>query len=279
MIVNLGINDIKELTASMAGYPDMDYSDYAFAFLKRRLSMICKQLHIRRKEQFIEYLSKCAFRDDVKTLMNVETTEMFRDPAFWRHLRDQVIPKLPEDCHTLWLPHEASGEEAFSLAIILHEAGLSDRYKIRCNNPSVKNCENIAAGRINPLHNDINQTNYKRLEDKENYESYFEVGNNSLTVSEQIRNLVQCRHEAFHSQENRDEKIGLIVFRNISIYYNRKLTDNTFRMLVEKLMPGGFLAIGVKEELPLFLHDELITIDKNEKIFQKPSRNRNFNHV
>lgn len=277
--MNFGINDIKEITASMAAYPAMDYSNYALSFLKRRLSYLFNQLNIRRKDQFYDRLKLPEFREKVLFHMCVETTEMFRDPAFWRTLRDKILGHLPEGCQNIWVPVAASGEELFSIAILLHENNLSHQYKIIGQSPSAERCAYIQHGKLNARHDDVNQTNYKRLEDKNAYQDYIRRDNGFCLLEEPFRKNIDCRNTSFPDTLPVEDGIGLILFRNVSIYYNQRLTHQVFTQMIEKLMPGGFLVIGTKEQLPSALKEGLIEVDATEKIYKKPGYKLNHNHA
>lgn len=263
----------------MAEYPHMDYSNYALSFLKRRLSYLFSQLNIRRKERFFESLKQTDFREKVTYHMCVDTTEMFRDPAFWRTLRDKILDKIPVDGKNFWIPMAASGEEMFSLAILLHENQLSHKYQIIGQTPSLERCNYILEGKINARHDDVNQTNYKRLEDQNVYQNYIQRDNGFCWLDEKVRQNIDCRHESFLISTPSEESIGLILFRNISIYYNTRLTQLVFKRVIDKLMPGGFLVIGTKEQLPAAFKDELIEVDALEKIYKKPGLKPDNNHA
>lgn len=266
--MNFSITDIKELTLSMLGYPNMDYTNYSLSFLKRRLAIVFTSLNLRRKDQFIEMLKKKDFRDQVITRMLVDNTEMFRDPAFWRMLRDKIVNDLPSNS-SIWFPCESSGEEVYSLSVILHEQNLSSRFKLFCSNPSIEKCNAINHGRLNGKDFDINFTNYRRLEENEFFDSYFTLQNGHLIVCEKLRENVNCVQGGV-SDTIPSGIVSLILFRNVSIYYNHRQAISVFDILYEKLMPGGYLVIGVKEQLPEKIGEKMIVIDETEKIYKKP---------
>ncbi|TCO10944.1 CheR family methyltransferase [Natronoflexus pectinivorans] len=276
--MNLGINDIREITSAMSAYTNMDYTEYALSFLKRRLAYIFDQFNIRKVGTFIEALSKNDFREHVIKLMFVENSEMFRDPAFWRSLRDNVLLNLPEGTQNIWVPDEPSGEEIFSLAIILHEMNQAGKYNILCSNPSTSICASIREGRINASHLDVSQTNYKRLENRDRFNEYIKKENGTVLLTENITSQVNCE-EFDIIKNNKPDKTGLIIFRNKAIYYNTKKAEKTLTELYNNLLPGGYIAIGVKEKMPLSINDELIVVDKSEKIYQKPQLKRNSHHA
>jgi chemotaxis protein methyltransferase CheR len=266
--VNLSINEIKEITNAMLVFPNMDYTNYTLSFLKRRLSFVFEQLNLKRKDQFLDQLKNQEFRDRVIANMVVENTELFRDPAFWRMLRDKIVDQLPENS-VIWLPNESSGEEAYSASLLLHEKKIGSKIKLFCSNPSAERCQSIVAGQLNGKHFELNQSNYKRLEEYDTFSNHFTLENNQMRVSDTLRNQIVCEQGTI-SQTVPKGDVSLILFRNEAIYYNPRLANTVFNLLFEKLMPGGYLAIGVKEQLPDSIADRLKTIDEAEKIYQKP---------
>jgi chemotaxis protein methyltransferase CheR len=271
--VIFGIKEIKELTNAMMVYPNMDYTNYSLSFLNRRFSFVFNQLNIKRREQFLSQLSNADFRDRVITNMVVESTEMFRDPAFWRMFRDKLVDQLPDNT-IIWLPNESSGEETYSVSVILHEKKISTSFKIICNNPSSEICNSINNGHLNGKHFDINQTNYRRLEENDSFDDYFRVENGHIVVNECLRENIKCE-PGILSNTIPEGNISVIIFRNAAIYYNHKLTDAVFNILYEKLMPGGYLIIGVKEQLPESVAYKMTLLDEAEKIYRKPAATNN----
>ncbi len=267
-MVNLGINEIKELTKSMRDYPNMDYTDYSFSFLKRRLAMIFSILNIKRKEQFLSLLGNEDSRHKIISNMLVNSTEMFRDPAVWRFLRDKVISNLPEKS-VIWLPSESSGEEAFSISVILYEKFVYSNFSIVCSNPSIHKCNLINQGLLNGVNFDLNHTNYKRLEENDSYNQYFTRKNNYIIVNDKLKFNIQCNHGNIQNTIP-SGNISLIIFRNSAIYLNHRLSEKIFTFLYENLIPGGFLVIGVKEQLPVSVAQKMIVVDESEKVFRKP---------
>ena len=172
--MNFGIAELKEITVFMSKYPDMDYSNYTLSFLARRLSLIFNTLRIKHVESFYQNLGDAEFRERVKTLMCVAVTEMFRDPAFWRNLRSKILKNLPENSDAIWLPLASGGEEAYSLSILLKEKGMDENFKILCNNPTSFLSDQIHKGILDNKQMDVNQTNYRRLEDQDNFQNYFD---------------------------------------------------------------------------------------------------------
>ncbi len=254
----------------MLEYPGMDYTEYSLSFLKRRLTRLATQQRIRRKEQFLERLHEADFRALLLTELCVANTEMFRDPALWRLLRDKFLPALPQECTCLWLPHETSGEDSYSLALILHEAELPGSFQIIAQSPSHQHCQAVEAGLINQQHHEQNLSNYKRLEDRDAYENYLVEEAGKSCIAQSLRQNINCVQGHFLNRQPKRKDIGLILFRNVGLYFNPRLNHKALRLLIDALMPGGYLVLGLKDHLPTDLEKELMVCDSAERIYQKP---------
>jgi len=261
------INDIKEITSSISVYRDMDYTNYVLSFLKRRFSKIYDLFNIKRHAQFYELLKDDTLRDKVIGEMFIASGEMFRDPSFWQFIRDEVLKNLSKIGTTVWMPNE-TGNGAYSLAIIIHEQRLNNELTILCNNPSGYRCRNIINGIFDSEQYDNNLDNYNRLERNNLFEFYFSKENNIQFISHEMRQIVKCKQVSYDKAVE-NEKIAMIISRNQSLYYNHNLSEQYFETLFQKLKPGGFLAIGIKEHLPESVANKMIVVNETEKVYKK----------
>ncbi|PWD99404.1 CheR family methyltransferase [Marinilabilia rubra] len=268
MGVSLSINDIKSVTNDMARYKNLDYAGHSFSFLKRRLSHVFLQLKVKRLNQFSERLSEESFREGIRYHMAVNVTEMFRDPGFWRSLRQTVFPLLKEKQWSVWFPDTPSGEEVYSFIILLAEDGLLENVKIFSQHASETKCKEIADGFIDHKNAELNYNNYKRLEEADKFEEYFLEGPGSWTFKKDL--LVNCNFIARSVVDSEiDESFDFIVFRNTCINYTSQSREEMLEKIVSHLNPGGFLALGVKEALPSSLESQFKPVDQKESIYKK----------
>jgi len=264
--MNFSISEIKEIISTISVYENMDYNGYLVSFLKRRFSKIFELFNIKRISQFYEHLEDKGFRDRVIGEVFVEATEMFRDPAFWRFLRDNVLNLLPLES-TIWFPDENSGEGVYSLAIILHEKKLADKIHILCNNPSNYCCNNIKKGLSLLKKFEQNSSNYKRLENLDLFNNYVLIDENQ-PVSPVLQKNIKCKN-VHYTKAVDNEKISMIFARNKALYFDNNYSEEYFNFLYEKLMHGGFLVIGIKEKLPTIIENKLYEVSASEKIYKK----------
>ncbi|MFO8001112.1 MAG: CheR family methyltransferase [Marinilabilia sp.] len=274
MGVSLSINDIRSVTTEMARYDGMNYSGYNFSFLKRRLGYVFSELRVRKLPQFIERLSDESFRESVKYYMAVNVTEMFRDPGFWRSLRANVFPLLRKKEWRVWFPDISSGEEVYSLAVLLYEDGLLDQVDIAGHHPSVQKCREVSEGILNAGNNDLNYSNYKRIENGEGFENFFSCENGQTKLRSDL--LEHCRFSPrWFTQFENSGKFELIMFRNTGINFTAQRWEDNLKMVVEHLVPGGIIAIGVKESVPGSMKNLLVPVDRKESIYRKPESKNN----
>ncbi|MDR2928880.1 MAG: hypothetical protein LBV41_11895 [Cytophagaceae bacterium] len=266
--MNFSISEIREIVETIQVYDNMDYGGYGISFLKRRFAKVFDTHNIRKTVQFYELLKDESMRDRIAGEMFVDSTEMFRDPAFWRFVRDNVLHQLTGAGDTIWLPNEAGGEEAWSFSILIHEQNIADRLSIVCSNPSTSRCNVIGSGAVDANQFELNYSNYKRLEDKDDFETYFVKDAHTHTVTEWLRSSVCCRALDYASAIA-DEKICMIASRNQALYFGHDLMEHYYNTLYDRLSAGGYLAIGVKEQLPASVAEKMTVVSETEKVYRK----------
>ncbi len=269
MGVTLGINDIKAVTSEMARYKNMDYTGLSFSFLKRRLAYVFEKLKIRKLAGFFERLKEEEFRDEVKYHMAVKVTEMFRDPGFWRYVRQHLLTEL-EPKFKVWFPDTPSGEELYSFLILLEENNMIDCVEIVCQHSSEKLCEEIAQGVLEAKNTELNYSNYKRLEESDCYDNYFVEKNGQMRFDKRLLRNCIFRVAEPGINKHEDEIFDFIIFRNSGINYSYSKHEALHSTILNHLRPGGFYAIGVKEAVPDNLKKALVVVDQKESIYRKP---------
>ncbi|HDP74291.1 MAG TPA: protein-glutamate O-methyltransferase CheR [Bacteroidales bacterium] len=248
----IGIVDTRNVIKTLLDDCGFDFRDYALTSLKRRLEYIISLYALRDAEGLIAKLKNSKeFLDQFLYDITPETTEMFCDPPFWRILRDEIIPELVKSGSSkprIWIASFDSGEELYSLSILLKELNLLNEVNIYCNVLSEHTIQRITSGRLDPKNMEVNEANYQRFNEKGKYSSYYRTEANNI-----IFDVSLIKDVNFIKQNTLiDENPGapkLIIFRNQAIYYNQLLSERIFTKLANCLVAGGYLAIGVKETL------------------------------
>lgn len=271
----IGIVDTRAVIKTLLEDFGYDFRDYALTSFKRRLEDIITNNGLKDADGLITKLNNNKdFFDQFLYEVAPNTTEMFRDPSFWRALHDNVIPEIMR-CSTtkpkIWVASFDSGEELYSLAIILKEMGLLDKVQIIANYISEKNLARIKSGRMDVRNIETNEANYERLNGKFKYDTYYKTDSISAILDTSLISEVK-----FLKQKNVIEEepgaIKLVLFRNQMIYQNQLLQDKTIALIANSLVAGGFLSIGIKETLENTNSSNKFTVyNDNEKLYKRKS--------
>ncbi len=268
MALSISFSELRELSLAYTNKTGYPFSEFSISFLKRQLSKYCEKYHIRRLQHFYEQIENKIFVESLLYFLSVDTSEMFRDPSFWRMLVPKVFPKLNADLHSIWFPDASSGEEIASLLILLKLTNNLSNISIEFNHPSRTRIEEINSGIIKTNNISLFQTNFKRLEFDESIDSYINLVINSIFLNPNLVNNIKGQKGWFLTPPLNSPSI--IFFRNSMLYFSKTLQNQVALYLFEKLKPGGFLMLGIKENIPESIKDKMIIIDENERIFQKP---------
>ena len=248
-----------------------DFTNYARTSLKRRVNRL---MIIDRFPSFAELLFKVKNDNDylkrVVEEITVNVTEMFRDPALYKLLREKVLPILAtHPLIRIWHAGCATGEEVYSMAILLHEANLLHKSLLYATdiNPSV--IENIQQG-IFPL-SAMKQysENYIAAGGKQDFSSYYSVAYDRVQFSQKLRTkMIAATHNLVSDRSFNEFQI--ILCRNVLIYFDKVLQDKVLKLFDESLEKLGFLVLGSKENMRFAdVANKFVQIDKVEKVWRK----------
>jgi chemotaxis protein methyltransferase CheR len=248
-----------------------DFRQYASASLKRRVRHFMAINHISSVQQLREQIFKSneGFSYFLLTL-SVFVTSMFRDPLFYRALRNKVIPFLRTyPFIRVWIAGCSTGEEAYSMAILLLEEGLYQRSIIYATDMNLNVIEKARQG-IFPLSSMQNYAkNYIQSGGAKDFSEYYTADSENAVIRNTVKkNICFAQHNLVTDAVFNE--FNLIFCRNVMIYFNHALQQETHQLLYKSLAPFCFLALGEKESLFFTPHaDDYSTIDEKEKIYKK----------
>ena len=262
------LEDILQVIKSQYGY---DFHDYAHASIMRRVHR-CMEMSKTRNAFDLKFklTNEPDFFNWFLESVTVNVTEMFRDPEFYKEIRNHVIPKLASyPTIKIWHAGCATGEEVYSMAILLKEEGLLERTRIYATDLNPANLEKARKG-IMPLSYMKNYTqNYLLSGGKSDFSEYYTARyGNDIIRKDLLANVLFSQHNLVTDQVFNE--FQLICCRNVLIYFNKKLQDKVLRLFYDSLSPLGYLALGIKESL-LFsqIRDNFQTVSANNKIFRR----------
>ncbi|WP_443937306.1 CheR family methyltransferase [Pedobacter sp. MW01-1-1] len=261
--IALLLNDVLEVY----GY---DFLEYSSASIKRRIT---------RLYSLDNFVSFAEFRYTVRSdkqyfkrfleEITVNVTEMFRDPTFYKTLRNEVLPILGTyPLIRVWIAGCSTGEEAFSLAILLKELNLLNKSLIYATdiNPSV--LEKAKKG-IFPL-NYIKQysENYNQTGGTEDFSKYYIANYAMAKFDENLRSKMIFSTHNLVSDHSFNE-FQLILCRNVLIYFDKELQHKVFNLFDNSLEKLGYIALGSKESLDFWPNVKQYKRIRTEKIWRK----------
>jgi chemotaxis protein methyltransferase CheR len=267
------IADLRKLTELVKAKYDYDFSNYAMSSFKRRIQRVMELYKFASIDALMRRLSEePRFFKEFLSEVTVNVTEMFRDPSFWRELRDHIIPNilLNNQSISIWHAGCSSGEEVFSMAILLKEMGILDRSKIVATDIDADILQKARSG-VYPLKNmvDLNQKNYVRFQGAHTLEKYYREENGKVYMDKSLVENVSFREHNLVTSTVFN-KFDLILCRNVMIYFNQTLQNSVLKMFHESLFKYGYLIVGSKESLIWCeIANKFIVVNNEEKIYKK----------
>jgi len=265
------IESLLEAVERRYGY---DFRHYARPSLRRRIRHRASSLGLQRIADLRASLlaDEHSFADFVSSIA-VHVTEMFRDPAFFRALREHVVPMLRTyPFFNVWHAGCATGEEVYSFAIVLEEEGIYDRARIYATDLEASALAH-AREAIYPLKELRAYTeSYRAAGGKGAFSDYYHSSSDWAKLDGSLgRRITFARHNLVTDAVFAETQ--LIVCRNVLIYFDRTLQERAVALFHESLCPGGFLGLGSQETLR-FLPSaaRFDTTRETERIYRKRSR-------
>ena len=248
-----------------------DFREYSPASLRRRVWRRIRDERLDSVSALQErILRDRAVMERLLLDLSINVTAMYRDPSFYRALREQVVPMLRTYPFTrIWNAGCATGEEVYSLAIMLEEEGVYDRTRIYATDLNEGVLERAREG-VFPLAKMKEYThNYIRSGGTRSFSDYYISAYDAAAFDRSLsRNVVYAQHN-LASDESFNE-FHLIVCRNVMIYFDRSLQSRVHELFHSSLVRLGILALGHRESIrfsPLeHCYEEL---DRQERLYRK----------
>ena len=248
-IAEIEVDLLLEAVRRVRGF---DFRDYARASLRRRIANQVKAESAGTVTALLDRVVHDPQAMDRFLLgLSVNVSAMFRDPAFFRAIREQVVPLLRTYPFVrIWQAGCSMGEEVYSLAILLEEEGLLDRCRIYATDISESILARAREG-IFPLDLMKKYTqNYQQAGGRSSFSEYYTAGYDHAIFRPSLRaRVVFAQHNLV--TDGAFNEFNLVLCRNVMIYFNRRLQDRVHGLLYDSLATFGILGLGAKETLAL----------------------------
>lgn len=260
-VMEIEDQDIYHFTQAVKSLSDYDLTEYSDKSLKRRLAKILLDCRTDLPTLLRNMSRDAGFLEKIIKDITVTTTELFRDPPIWNTLRFEILPGyLQQQTINIWHAGCSTGQEVYSMLILLHKMGLFDRtnlyatdlnsdvldtarkgvYKYRFNIGYLDNFDKVI--RENPM----NDAEYSDMP----YSEYFHI--------DPVRDLISFRPfllekpvfrklDLVHETNPFDILFDIIMCRNVVIYFNFNLQNKVYRLFYDSLNKGGNLILGMHE--------------------------------
>jgi len=247
-----------------------DFDSYAQKSLKRRLKHHANRFGFNHLADMIEpIIYDEFFFESLLNTISVPVTEMYRDPDFFNLLREKVLPLLQTYPNiNIWHAGCSTGEEVYSMAIMLEEEGLYDNCHIYATDFNTQSLEQAQKGVYN--HKKIEQycENYHSSGGKKSFNDYCHEYGNGIKINKELaRNITFAKHNL--ASDRVFGQFNLILCRNVLIYFGNQLQNKVFNLFYDSTLPLGYLCLGSHESLnnsSLLKYD---TLFNKQKIYRK----------
>lgn len=267
-IEEIEIDLLLEAVFQRCGY---DFRSYARASIERRIRQHMSKTSFNVISEMIpEALRDLTFLSELIQCFSISVTDMFRDPYVYSAIREKVVPILKTYPHVkVWHAGCATGEEVYSMAVLLTEEGLYERASLFGTDFNEKALTRAKEG-IYPISKLKEFTqNYQQAGGTSSFGNYYHANYDSAVMKSFLKKRITFAGHNLVTDSVFGE-MHLVLCRNVLIYFNKNLQERVLRLFTDSLVRGGILCLGNKEDL-LFteVRDEYETVDEKAKIFKK----------
>jgi chemotaxis protein methyltransferase CheR len=269
----LEITQLRTLTEVIKNRFNYDFGNYAMSSFKRRIQRILELYKFSSFDSLLEKMNTCdkKYFQDFLSEITVNVTEMFRDPTFWVELRENILPSLLSENQSISIWHAgcSSGEEVYSMAIVLQEMECLDKVRIVATDVDMAILQKAREGAYSIKNMELNTKNYERAKGIYTLDKYYKEQNGKAMMDKSlVKNVVYREHNLV--SEVAFGKFDLILCRNVMIYFNQSLQNQVLKVFHESLFKNSYLAVGSKESLIWCeIANKFSVVNNEEKVYKK----------
>ena len=263
--------EVRLLLEALYSRYHYDFRNYAMASVKRRLRQAREQMGYDTLSALQESLLRDAnLLPRLLGYLTVQVSEMFRDPSYFRAIREKVVPHLRTyPSLKVWIAGCSSGEELYSLAILFREEGLEQRTLFYATDINQQALAQAEAGVFGLDRIRLFTENHRQSGGKSSLSDYYSAAYGRASFDKTLRQNVLFSDHSLVTDAVFGE-MHLISCRNVMIYFDRALQDRALGLFKDSLARKGFLGLGAKESLRFSVHAPAFAeFVRDEKIYQR----------
>ena len=248
-----------------------DFRHHARASIRRRVQVALTSFGLDRVSLLQDRILRdpAAFTALLRQL-TVPVSDMFRDPSYFRALAEHVVPMLATYASLkVWVAGCSTGEEVYSLAILLDEAGLLERTLLYATDINPESLRAAEAG-VYALDRVPGFTrNYQQAGGTRSLADYYTAAYGGIALDRRLRARITFSDHCLATDQVFAE-VHLVSCRNVLIYFDRDLQDRALGLFRDSLVPRGFLGLGSRETLRVSRHaDAFDEVSRDERIYRR----------
>ncbi|TGE38944.1 protein-glutamate O-methyltransferase CheR [Desulfosporosinus fructosivorans] len=263
--------EIHLLLEGIYSYYGYDFRNYVSASIRRRIWYRIRAERIQNVSSLQEkVLHDPSAMARLLSDFSIHVSEMFRDPRFFESFRKNVVPLLKElPFVRIWHAGCSTGEEVYSMAIILYEEGLYNKTKIYATDMNEDLLKKAKEGVYSLDKMRTYMDNYQTAGGLNEFRKYFEVSNDKVIFHPFLtQNVIFAQHNL--AIDHSFNEFHVIICRNVMIYFDKVLQNRVHGLFYESLCPSGILGLGDKEDIAYNHYSHYYkAFDHEQKIYQK----------
>jgi len=247
-----------------------DFRDYAAASLRRRMRTAMGRLSCETLSQLQDrVMHEPEVFPALLDYLTVQVSEMFRDPSYFRAIREHVVPSLRTyPSLKVWVAGCSAGEEAYSLAILLREEGLLSRTLIYATDINPRTLQTAEAGIYRVDHIARFTVSHRESGARTSLSDYYTAAYGAAVFDKSLKEHIVFSDHSL-ATDSVFAEVQLVSCRNVLIYFNRELQDRALGLFRESLCRHGFLGLGAKESMQFSSYAGAFdAFVREERIFQ-----------
>ncbi|KHF38957.1 chemotaxis protein CheR [Halalkalibacter okhensis] len=257
---------------------DAIYRCYGYDFRGYALPFIQRRVHHRLRNEKLPSISALQEKilHDPTVMQNlfcdfsINVTEMFRDPSFFKALRTKVLPKIKDKSTIrIWHIGSSTGEEVYSMSILLHEEGLYEKAKIYATDINEENIKKAKKGVFSIDGMQQYTQNYFEAGGKRSFSEYYKAIGEQVIFRPYLQtNVIFAQHNLV--TDHSINEFDIIICRNVLIYFNKELQNKVHQLLYESLCLEGYIGLGKREGIKFTSYgNRYEEFDATEKLYRK----------
>ncbi len=248
--INLTKPELKNMLKEVHCITSINYSQYAFSFIKRRTELFMNSNKIISDIDFIYKINKSpGFAGQFLETVFVPDSEFFRDAEMWNFLENKLLPKFSGKKNIkIHLPYCTGGKELYSLLYILNENPGNLNISIMVSAVTDVHLKRIKSGKFDYPDIKVSVKNIELLNSANNSEDIFHHSNKSYKVKNDFKGQLNFEVCDFFNNKYFSD-FDIIICRNSFIYFNKELHEKAVKTITRSLKKGGYLIIGANETI------------------------------